>query len=272
MTHTTITSAALALTVVAASAAAQGSITGVVRDDSTGRPVPSAEVSIGKRRTYSDSIGRYVLGKLGAGLHQVQVRRLGYQPSATLIRLEKDQTREADLSVAPAATELSAVRVNAPTPSRSVDFGEFEERRKLGFGVFIDTLVLRKNEHRHLDQLLSNTVGIRIVSPPICDSGNLRPCGQVLSRRVAVSGRASNMGGTSVCGMQVILNRAIVARGGPLAATDRDWEATFDLNSISVSSLDGVEIYRSTAEIPARFTAAGASECGVLVLWLRQGR
>lgn len=260
--------ALLGLTLIAGAAAhAQGSISGVVREDSTGRPVPSAEVSIDKpkRRVYSDSAGRYALGKLGAGLYKVSVRRLGYLPSATLVRIEKDESREADLSVAPTAAELNAVKVAGASPARAVDFGEFEARRKLGFGVFLDTLTLRQNEHRPLDNLLGTVLGVKVVQPPLCEG--LLFCGYVTTRRVAVGGRTA----TGTCAMAVMLNRAVVSRGGPLAATHRDWSATFDLNAIPVSSLDGVEIYRSTAEIPDRFTGM-ESECGLVVLWLRQGR
>ena len=48
-----------------------------------------------------------------------------------------------------------------------------------------------------------------------------------------------------------------------------EWQITFDLGSIMVSSLESVEIYRRTAEVPIEF-GGGNAACGVLVVWTRR--
>jgi hypothetical protein len=47
------------------------------------------------------------------------------------------------------------------------------------------------------------------------------------------------------------------------------WRKTLDINTFSVASLAGVEVYRSGAEAPDVFGGA-ATNCGVLVLWTRR--
>jgi len=54
---------------------------------------------------------------------------------------------------------------------------------------------------------------------------------------------------------------------GPTAAPN--FEGAFDLTTIDIANLSGIEIYRSAAEIPGVFNGASAA-CGVLVLWTRR--
>ena len=49
----------------------------------------------------------------------------------------------------------------------------------------------------------------------------------------------------------------------------RSWERAFDLNSVGVSSLKGVELYASAADAQDTF-GGDAAGCGVVVLWTRR--
>ena len=51
-------------------------------------------------------------------------------------------------------------------------------------------------------------------------------------------------------------------------AKEKAWSGTFNLTTLNVSSLAGVEVYKSGTSAPGIFT--GESGCGVLVLWTRR--
>lgn len=50
----------------------------------------------------------------------------------------------------------------------------------------------------------------------------------------------------------------------------RDGEALFDVNSIPVEMIEGIEYYAGPAETPTRYSSLDMS-CGVLVIWTRRG-
>jgi len=52
---------------------------------------------------------------------------------------------------------------------------------------------------------------------------------------------------------------------------ERDWGPAFDLNTIGVSTLAGVEIYRSAAEAQGGYGGDDAG-CGLIVLWSWRAR
>src|SRR3954466_8088792 len=102
--YRTIARNAFALCALAASTAAAQStaiIRGAVRDSSTGRGVPSAQVQIvgTTRGTLTDSVGDYVFRDLPAGAHTVRAQRIGYAAASRAVRVAAGETVSADLSL-----------------------------------------------------------------------------------------------------------------------------------------------------------------------------
>jgi hypothetical protein len=65
----------------------------------------------------------------------------------------------------------------------------------------------------------------------------------------------------NLCYSAVVLDGAFVYQG-------QDGETLFDLNSIEPSSIAGIEIYTSTATIPAKYNGT-RSTCGLVVIWTK---
>jgi TonB-linked SusC/RagA family outer membrane protein len=104
--------AALLLSAAASTLAAQtGTVTGRVIDSRTGEPVTSAQVRIVGTTLGGtvDEQGRYRVGGVPAGTHQVTARTIGYQPNTATFTLAAGGTATVDLALTEAATALDAV-------------------------------------------------------------------------------------------------------------------------------------------------------------------
>ena len=238
---------------------AQSVLAGRVREDSTGRPLAGVEVVIvgSERRTLTDASGRYVLNMLPDGRRLVLFRSVGFRPVQEWVVLGRVDTVWANPMLVAHTVQLDPIAVTAkPDAPRGLGLEAFEERRKLGFGKFIDSSTLRRNEHQRLPALLDRLQGIGF---NILDKGVV-----AVSRR-----RFGPMG--EPCYMSVVLDGSViyssVAPG--LGGGGGAGRSPPDLKMFDVASLVAVELYRGAGEVPIEFGGAGAA-CGALVLWTRR--
>ena len=117
-----------ALVLLAPPVFAQGQLKGSVKD-TTGRPVPGAQVAVAKleKTITTDDSGQYVLRDLPAGSHLMNVRRTGYRPTTAIVELGDKEVVTRDFVLVAGAVELDTVRAaERPKirPSRTVMSGE----------------------------------------------------------------------------------------------------------------------------------------------------
>lgn len=238
-------------------------LSGFVLADSTQTPIAGAEVAFPAldRRVTTDANGAFRLTDLPSGAQQLTVRRIGFGPLDTRVDLAPNRTTERTIYL----PRVNVVEKVVVEDKRSYSF-EFEERRKLGFGIFFDSLAMRRNEFHHLPDMLRTMPGIVTVSPPGCRNPDTI-CGYmnkiVAAKRVVVG---------DPCVMSVYVNGVLLGPGGRLSQTHHQWGKAFDLGSILVSGIEAMEVYRRASEIPARFADPGGAECGAVVIWLRGTR
>jgi hypothetical protein len=239
--------------------AAQVTVSGVVREDGTGRPLAAVQVIIeGTQR--ADSAGRYRLDA-PAGTRVALFRLIGYRPLRLRLQLVKGDSTAANADlVRETAQQLEPIETRAaPAAPRGLGLDAFEERRRLGFGKFIDSTELRRSEGRRLSDLLRGVPGVRMtyyVEDPS------RPW--VFEWR-AVAGRKESADGTP-CWMSVVFDGSPIYRSGSLSRPP-----DFHRDLFEIASLEAVEVYRSPAEVPQEY--GGASEqCGLILLWSRRPR
>ncbi len=257
----------LALSLVFAASAGAQSVTGFVRD-SAGRPLAGADVAIEAlaKSTTTDASGRYRLSDIASGSRAVRARAVGHSASARIVQVG-DGANPVDFVLERLPQQLDSVVVRDRSRIAGVGLAAFDDRRKLGFGKFIDAAELRANEHRSLADLMSSMQGVTLVKPRRCKS--LRDpnehCDSNALKRIAMRGRGQP------CAMQVVLDGATVFRGDgrPVKDAEFDWEGAWDLNTTAVSELAGVEVYRSASEVPVEFGGSAAG-CGVILLWTRR--
>lgn len=247
----------------------QAVLSGLVREDATRRLLSGVEILVegSNRSTLSDQAGRYTFESVPRGSQVVLFRAVGFRPVRIRVELGESGVMQLDANLVPFAVRLDAVVVTGETKQpRGMGREAFEERRRLGFGQFIDSLTLRRSEDRRLSDLLRGHNGMVLAQ-----------------NRYAMSGRTG-------CYMQVIYDEQSLyspasyalpspapppGPGGVTSRTSRPVRpmptgTLFDINTFLVSDLEAVEIYRSISDTPLQFggTAGG---CGTLVLWSRRG-
>lgn len=171
------------------------------------------------------------------GVRQVLFRAIGYQPILVRAYLVADDTLEIELAMKKSVQELAPLEVTASAVPVGLD--GFEERRRAGFGTFIDWTSLRKEEHRRTTDLFYGLPGVRVQY-----DGHGRA--YLVSTRIRPG---------TTCSMRLLLN------GTPIA--------TRDIDSWRIENLDAIEVYRSGAEAPIEFGGTGGM-CGTVILWSRR--
>lgn len=254
------------LLVVSSPVSGQAVLTGLVREDATGRLLSGVEVLVegSSRSAVSDKAGEYAFKSVPGGLQIVLFRSVGFRPFRIRVELGEGAVTRLDASLVPFAVRLDPLEVTGEVKQpRGMGREAFEERRRLGFGKFIDSLELRRSEDRRLSDLLRAHNGILISQ-----------------NRYAASARTG-------CYMQIIYDEQSVyspatftppqpvsvgtnPRGARSASRPMPQPTPIDINTFQVAGLDAVEIYRSLSDTPLQFGGAAAG-CGTVVLWSRRG-
>lgn len=253
------------LLVVSSPLPGQAVLTGLVREDATGRLLSGVEILVegSSRSTVSDKAGEYAFKSVPRGSQVVLFRSVGFRPFRIRVELGEGAVTRLDANLVPFAIRLDPLVVaGEPKQPRGMGREAFEERRRLGFGKFIDSLELRRSEDRRLSDLLRGHKGIVIAQ-----------------NRFAISARTG-------CYMQIIYDEQTVYSPAmyapsvpvPAGATSRATRSArailqptpLDINTFAVSGLEAVEVYRSLSDTPLQFGGAAAG-CGTLVLWSRRG-
>jgi hypothetical protein len=238
---------------------AQVFIYGVVKEDSSGKPLSRVDVSIEKsnRATRTDSSGHYFLDA-PAGNQVVLFRVLGFQVQRVRIISKKNDTTQVDATMLRdvAGQHLDPVAVTGRMPARGMGREAFAERKANGLGKFIDSTELRKAEGRRLSDFLRGAVGVRMVE---------YRTGTMDVQLRAASPIQMGMDGQPNCWVSVVFDNVTIYRTGSRGDPP-------DLGKeFRPENLDAIEYYKNRAETPLEFSALGG-DCGVLVLWSRRGK
>jgi hypothetical protein len=256
----------LLLAVAAPALAAQAVMVGVVRNDSTGAPIPGVEVLLNgtPHTTTTNAQGRYILAGLPAGTYQAFFRLIGHLPVRVDVRLTAGDTTRANTTLIQSEVVLDPIVVTGAPSLRGVGMGReaLEERRRLGFGRFIDAEALRRYDtHLHLDDVLRRDSGAEVHLMKL----------DGFSARVAFHPARRDIEGRLNCIMSVYYNGVQVGVGGVLGPFGSGNLKPIDLRMYNLSGLDAIEVYRSAAEVPAEYGGASGA-CGVILLWSRLNR
>ena len=250
MSITRITAAFLAAAAVAAlpgRAPAQDPLSpGVISisvRDSLGRSIAGAELLVEGTtvRGVTDERGEIRFTAVRGGPATVRIRRLGFQPVTLDVIVDQRVPAASIITLTPIAQRLAPIIVKGGTNYTGRMAG-FYQRRDLGIGHFLSREKLEHDNPSQLTDVFRRIPGVQITSTRFI--------------RNAVRFR----GNGTACWPLVWLD------GAPLPT------AEFDLDFLSPSSIEGIEVYSGVSQIPPQFMGSrGLGSCGVIVVWSREG-
>ncbi|WP_331051036.1 carboxypeptidase regulatory-like domain-containing protein [Gemmatimonas sp.] len=235
----------------AQSAASGTPMVGRVVDIRNDRPIAGAQVILERFKvtSLSDSAGAFRVAGVPAGTHEVIVRAIGYEPLVVMMAFMASDTLRPEFLLNNAAQMLNVVKIDTTTGGLlSLRMQEFEDRRKIGLGRFLDASFFARYFGLDIISILNGRfANISATSGP-----------HGLSIRNARGGRS--------CPAQIVLN-------GQMMGT------VVDRGLIQPESVIGFEFHNS-ASTPAQYggTAIGGAiygsgfsgaSCGTAIFWTR---
>lgn len=243
------------------------SISGVVLVDSLERPIAGAEIVIGgtERVTRSDSAGVFVLRSVPIGRRQLQIRAVGYQSLSVSLDIPAVGLDGLEILLRPNTTELEKVAVRADASPTARWLRDFESRRRMGIGRFMDSTELwAGGDPRNWAQRVAQRVpGVRLIGY----GGSLATATGNRGRnsfRGLPSGDLSDRmrGARANCYVRVMVD-------GVLRYDTQPDRPLFDVSNWDGPPIVAAEIY-TPAQLPVEFNRLGSSSCGALVLWTKR--
>jgi hypothetical protein len=252
---------------------AQSEISGrVTTSDSARVPVAGAEAVIPRLQlsVVTDSLGRFRLKDLPAGVHVLVIRAVGFRAESSSVSLQKDDVLSVDLRLTRSdVTALPERVVTAPGGRMPAKLVEFVERQKTGTGHFIGRDVLAKAEGglRQTGDLISNIPGVvvrRGSNKVWVATGRAisNSCAFCKSPPTSLNPADFAAGARPACFMDVYLDGALIFD------SRHPENGLFDANLVPPEHIGGIEVYTSAAQVPAKYNRTGGG-CGVLLIWTR---
>ena len=229
---------------LAAGAAAQGTLAGHVRD-AGGLGISGAEVRVtgSELAVTTDQKGAFRLRGVPSGAARLSARRLGYRP--VMQDLPALNSASADLIIVldVAPVPLAQVTVSERREPFDPRLAGFRERMQKRSGHFITRDRIEDSNAPLFTDLLRGMPGLTI--------GRFR--GTNIPNSVRLRG--------SPCAPTVFIDGFAASAG------------EFDVDVINLGTVEGVEIYNGTATAPAELMVpGGADRCGVIAIWSRPYR
>lgn len=226
----------------------EGRLLGRVVDQSTGRPIPGAFLSIpaNERTAVTEADGTFTLGDMPAGRYVMTSRMLGYGERSDTIEVREGLVIEATVALATRAIELAPISVTVR--SRWLDQHGFYERRTAGLaGHFFTREDIQKKTLTEFTDLLRDVPGVSLVHAQV----------GMTSIRFRRLHRVTATETEAVRGCEP----GVYYDGIPMnSSIDR-------LDMIAVPFVEGVEVYVGAAT-PIEYQ----HPCGVILVWTRRPR
>jgi carboxypeptidase family protein/TonB-dependent receptor-like protein len=209
---------------------------GRIFDEKTNQVVTEVLIFVDSTRhdVSVSSQGRFVLSRLAAGPHRVEIRAVGYRPHVLELNLLEGQVLERQFAMFFTGDKLPELAVEARNSKLLPRFADFERRRQNGMGIYITRDEIKSRGYMRMGDALRTVSGVRV------------NCGDV---DCIIHMTRSTAG----CFPTYYVD-------GRLA---RSFAASTPMNDVQ-----GIEVYRGAAEMPGEFAGDGAM-CGVIVIWTR---
>ncbi len=245
--------------------AGTAALTGRVLDAESRQPLAGVVVQLAGlgRFAETDSAGAFRFGGLDPQLVNVRLFHPGYAAVERGINLFGGRTASVEYVMVgeTGSQRLPEVRVAGrlvPTPTAQMLEG-FNERRRLGAGVFNDQETLDRWHHRRIDDIMRG-----VPSVALHKEGNRS---FVATNR---QGTRSFTRGGGPCFLDVLVDGQLLYTQSPNMG-NRGGRAPPDINGlVATMELAGIEVHSGIATMPAAYRTPG-NMCGAIMFWTKRG-
>jgi hypothetical protein len=213
----------------------RGTIDGIVTDTALA-PLAGASVTIlsSNIRVETGASGRFRVLNLPAGQYILIVRHFGHRPASGLIEVPPNDTARLSYTLGPPVQLEPTVVTEERLSSMLADF---EQRRRLGQGEFLTRSDIDRRNALQTADLFRALNGVTVVATKW---GSF------------IAGRRAG------CAAALFVDDVLLPSGSNTEGLP------------SPRDIAAIEVYAGPATAPPQF-AAGASSCGVVLIWTRSG-
>jgi hypothetical protein len=217
-------------------------LVGFVRD-STGSPIEGATIDIPGGTARSDVKGAFQIWTGDIDTMTIVIRRFGYTPLTAQIAARGQQWDTVVVEMDRYAQILSAVKVKDAPVRRANGLREFESRRARGLGVFVTRAEIAERNVFRPSDVLRTKRGVHVV-------------------KIA----------NGLYGVRFAAHSGPRARCAPDLWVDGQLARGLEIDDLSATDLEALELYENFSTVPAEFSphSAGKAFCGTIVAWTRE--
>jgi len=220
----------------------------IVVDADSRRPLSGVTVALGDVQTrITDRYGRAVFLNQSAGPHLLMSENLGYATRTDTVSLLPREPIQVNLSLVPEAIQLEGLEVAVRPIAASARVAQVLEHVARGRGQVLLRDDIDRMGNPPVNNLLQRMQGIR-----------MRRLSGYNNMLVPVIRSARDFDG-SICYPVLFID-------GHQIDLNRDPDGAVELNVLSGSELEALEVYANAGEVPADFHV-DRSRCGVIAVW-----
>jgi outer membrane receptor protein involved in Fe transport len=187
----------------------------------------------------TDHDGLVLIHGVSDGTRVVDVRLLGYAPLSRSVAFHADSTSAILFELAVQPIGLDSVQAAATARRSNLMRRGFYERKRSGSGTFLTRDEIERFQPRFLSDVLRRVGGVQVGS-----SSRGLPSTQMRGQQ-SIAGS---------CPVQYYVDGVLTT--------------AYSIDEMRPEDIDGIEVYRGAASIPASFKR-GTASCGVILLWSR---
>lgn len=218
-------------------------VRGTAVDEAAGIPIAGVAIRVlnAPLAAVTDEAGRFSIARVPAGDYTLRIEHFSYQAANAKLAVRAE---DLDIAISLGVSAIALDPIVVTAFSRRLEHVGYYDRERRGIGTFINHKQIAQMNVTNGSDLLRRVPGVRLVPQP---SRRNNPQNSTL-------GRGS-------CRFRFIVDGVRTL-------------ADFEMDFLTPDALEGIEVYRGTAEVPADFRAlvgtdAGQPMCGVIVAWTR---
>lgn len=231
----------------------KGIVRGTVLHDSLNTPIANAEVRLAPAglSARTDSLGAFSFAKVPTGAQRLSVKAVGFAAVEAMLSIPPTGLDSVEVGMTPTVTTLEKVDVTTKAVPRYLE--DFESRRKMGIGRFLDstTLWTHGDAGQWYQRAVERMPGVRLTK-----FGRTGRPSLAFAQRRGVNSWNSSL---TTCYVRVFIDDQIMG----------DNEEPFDVTTWGGAPIVAAEYY-TIAQLPNRYNRLGSNACGAILLWTRR--